>query len=71
MPVTMTLEAYAAGKRDEIHTDVLLKPGKLATNVVKHFERQYCKTKRTQRLLDDRETRKGPLSFPKPLETST
>ncbi|XVF35544.1 hypothetical protein REPUB_Repub18cG0154900 [Reevesia pubescens] len=26
---------------------------------VKHFDRQYGKTKRTQRLLDDRETRRG------------
>ncbi|XVF35545.1 hypothetical protein REPUB_Repub18cG0154900 [Reevesia pubescens] len=33
---------------------------------VKHFDRQYGKTKRTQRLLDDRETRRGPLSLPQP-----
>ncbi|PPD75697.1 hypothetical protein GOBAR_DD27385 [Gossypium barbadense] len=26
----------------------------------------YCKTKRTQRLLDDKETRRGPLSLPQP-----
>ncbi|EOY29576.1 hypothetical protein QUC31_020721 [Theobroma cacao] len=33
---------------------------------VKHFDRQYCMTKRTQRLLDDRETRRGPLLLPQP-----
>ncbi|GKU87187.1 hypothetical protein SLEP1_g1631 [Rubroshorea leprosula] len=26
---------------------------------VKHFDRQYCKNKRMQRLLDDKETRRG------------
>ncbi|EOY29578.1 Cytochrome c oxidase, subunit Vib family protein isoform 3, partial [Theobroma cacao] len=31
-----------------------------------HFDRQYCMTKRTQRLLDDRETRRGPLLLPQP-----
>ncbi|EOY29577.1 Cytochrome c oxidase isoform 2, partial [Theobroma cacao] len=32
---------------------------------VKHFDRQYCMTKRTQRLLDDRETRRdyGAVAF--------
>ncbi|XP_022750234.1 cytochrome c oxidase assembly factor 6 homolog isoform X2 [Durio zibethinus] len=104
----MMLEAYAAGKRDEIHTDVLLKArqacykardafysclemqsDKKPTEIgsvgllypteckrsrdeyvmncraswVKHFDRQYCKTKRTQRLLDDRETRRGIMEL--------
>ncbi|KDP38665.1 hypothetical protein JCGZ_04018 [Jatropha curcas] len=31
---------------------------------VKHFDRQYCKNKRTQRLLDDKDARRGPLSLP-------
>ncbi|GAV83125.1 COX6B domain-containing protein [Cephalotus follicularis] len=32
---------------------------------VKHFDRQYCKNKKVQRLLDDgAETRRGPLSLP-------
>ncbi|KAJ4840971.1 hypothetical protein Tsubulata_018166 [Turnera subulata] len=33
---------------------------------VKHFDRQYCKNKRVQRLLDDRDARRGPLSLPQP-----
>ncbi|KAA8522883.1 hypothetical protein F0562_009306 [Nyssa sinensis] len=28
---------------------------------VKHFDRQYCAKKRVQRLLDDNESRRGPL----------
>ncbi|KZV45401.1 hypothetical protein F511_42756 [Dorcoceras hygrometricum] len=31
---------------------------------VKHFDRQYCAKKRVQRLLDDNESRRGPLSLP-------
>ncbi|CAL1358783.1 unnamed protein product [Linum trigynum] len=31
---------------------------------VKHFDRLYCKEKRVQRLLDDKETRGGPLVLP-------
>ncbi|CAN1166677.1 hypothetical protein LINPERHAP2_LOCUS26824 [Linum perenne] len=31
---------------------------------VKHFDRLYCKDKKVQRLLDDRETRRGPLILP-------
>ncbi|CAI0542427.1 unnamed protein product [Linum tenue] len=31
---------------------------------VKHFDRLYCKEKRVQRLLDDKETRGGPLILP-------
>ncbi|KAH6819211.1 Cytochrome c oxidase [Perilla frutescens var. frutescens] len=30
---------------------------------VKHFDRQYCAKKRVQRLLDDNEPRRGPLSL--------
>ncbi|KAJ8753099.1 hypothetical protein K2173_017634 [Erythroxylum novogranatense] len=33
---------------------------------VKHFDRLYCRNKRVQRLLDDRDTRRGPLSLPQP-----
>ncbi|KAK1417172.1 hypothetical protein QVD17_26295 [Tagetes erecta] len=31
---------------------------------VKHFDRQYCAKKRVQRLLDDNESRRGPMSLP-------
>ncbi|KAI3775368.1 hypothetical protein L1987_49941 [Smallanthus sonchifolius] len=31
---------------------------------VKHFDRQYCAKKRVQRLLDDNESRRGPISLP-------
>ncbi|GAB4832707.1 hypothetical protein Ancab_006724 [Ancistrocladus abbreviatus] len=31
---------------------------------VKHFDRQYCAKKRVQRLLEDNESRRGPLSLP-------
>ncbi|XP_034699184.1 uncharacterized protein LOC117924616 isoform X2 [Vitis riparia] len=33
---------------------------------VKHFDRQYCSKKRVQRLLDDNESRRGPLLLPQP-----
>ncbi|KAI3715005.1 hypothetical protein L6452_21968 [Arctium lappa] len=33
---------------------------------VKHFDRQYCAKKRVQRLLDDNESRRGPMSLPQP-----
>ncbi|XP_009790291.1 uncharacterized protein LOC107783785 [Nicotiana tabacum] len=33
---------------------------------VKHFDRQYCAKKKVQRLLDDNESRRGPLSLPQP-----
>lgn len=33
---------------------------------VKHFDRQYCAKKRAQRLLDDNESRRGPLTLPQP-----
>ncbi|XP_073273951.1 uncharacterized protein [Primulina huaijiensis] len=33
---------------------------------VKHFDRQYCAKKRVQRLLDDNDSRRGPLSLPQP-----
>nr|GLL20306.1 uncharacterized protein LOC109191807 isoform X1 [Ipomoea trifida] len=33
---------------------------------VKHFDRQYCAKKRVQRLLDDNESRRGPLLLPQP-----
>ncbi|XP_074281265.1 uncharacterized protein LOC141606149 [Silene latifolia] len=33
---------------------------------VKHFDRQYCAKKRGQRLLDDNEMRRGPLTLPQP-----
>ncbi|KAK6944366.1 Cytochrome c oxidase, subunit VIb [Dillenia turbinata] len=33
---------------------------------VKHFDRQYCAKKRVQRLLDDKDNRKGPLKLPQP-----
>ncbi|KAF7116041.1 hypothetical protein RHSIM_RhsimUnG0039700 [Rhododendron simsii] len=33
---------------------------------VKHFDRQYASKKRLQRLLDDNESRRGPLSLPQP-----
>ncbi|XVE97482.1 hypothetical protein REPUB_Repub03eG0023500 [Reevesia pubescens] len=107
----MALEAYVLAKREEIHTDVLLKAREACYKArdafysclekesdkkpieigsvgllypteckrsrdeyikncraswVKHFDRHYSKTKRTQRLLDDRETRRGPLSLPQP-----
>ncbi|KAI7728528.1 hypothetical protein M8C21_001055 [Ambrosia artemisiifolia] len=31
---------------------------------VTHFDRQYCAKKRAQRLLDDNESRRGPISLP-------
>ncbi|PSS21031.1 Cytochrome c oxidase assembly factor like [Actinidia chinensis var. chinensis] len=31
---------------------------------VKHFDRQYASKKRLQRLLDDNESRRGPLALP-------
>ncbi|CAN0838439.1 hypothetical protein LINGRAHAP2_LOCUS2152 [Linum grandiflorum] len=31
---------------------------------VKHFDRLYCKEKKMQRLLDDQDTRRGPLILP-------
>ncbi|XP_057967496.1 uncharacterized protein LOC131157396 isoform X2 [Malania oleifera] len=33
---------------------------------VKHFDRDYCSKKRVRRLLDDNESRRGPLSLPQP-----
>ena len=33
---------------------------------MKHFDRQYCSKKRVQRLLDDNESRRGPLLLPQP-----
>ncbi|KAI5676148.1 hypothetical protein M9H77_07098 [Catharanthus roseus] len=33
---------------------------------VKHFDNQYCRNKTVQRLLDDKESRRGPLSLPQP-----
>ncbi|XP_048323658.2 cytochrome c oxidase subunit 6B-like protein new16 isoform X2 [Ziziphus jujuba] len=33
---------------------------------VNHFDRQYCKNRRVQRLLDDKESRRGPLLLPQP-----
>ncbi|EXB53903.1 hypothetical protein L484_002942 [Morus notabilis] len=33
---------------------------------VNHFDRQYCRNIRVQRLLDDRDTRRGPLVLPQP-----
>ncbi|XP_050228189.1 uncharacterized protein LOC126677554 [Mercurialis annua] len=33
---------------------------------VKHFDRLYSKNKRVQRLLDDKDSRRGPLSLPQP-----
>ncbi|CAH9148490.1 unnamed protein product [Cuscuta epithymum] len=33
---------------------------------VKHFDRQYCVKKRVQRLLDDDESKSGPLVLPQP-----
>ncbi|KAH7853223.1 hypothetical protein Vadar_000221 [Vaccinium darrowii] len=36
------------------------------TTWVKHFDRQYASKKRLQRLLDDNESRRGPLSLPQP-----
>ncbi|XP_043702267.1 uncharacterized protein LOC122652555 isoform X1 [Telopea speciosissima] len=33
---------------------------------VKHFDRQYCAKKRVQRLLDNDESRRGPMSLPQP-----
>uniref|UniRef100_A0A2N9G0N2 Cytochrome c oxidase assembly factor 6 n=1 Tax=Fagus sylvatica TaxID=28930 RepID=A0A2N9G0N2_FAGSY len=33
---------------------------------VNHFDRQYCKNKRLNRLLDDKESRRGPLMLPQP-----
>ncbi|CAA3013458.1 cytochrome c oxidase assembly factor 6 isoform X2 [Olea europaea subsp. europaea] len=38
---------------------------------VKHFDRQYCAKKRVQRLLDDNESRRGPLSLPQPYTFKT
>ncbi|KAF8389199.1 hypothetical protein HHK36_025892 [Tetracentron sinense] len=33
---------------------------------VKHFDRQYCAKKKVQRLLDNDESRRGPMSLPQP-----
>ncbi|KAB1211892.1 hypothetical protein CJ030_MR5G000953 [Morella rubra] len=33
---------------------------------VKHFDRQYCRSRRVQRLLDDKDSRPGPLTLPQP-----
>ncbi|KAI6680430.1 hypothetical protein NL676_034311 [Syzygium grande] len=33
---------------------------------VKHFDRQYCKNKTLQRLLDDKDSKRGPLTLPQP-----
>ncbi|GMH27295.1 hypothetical protein Nepgr_029138 [Nepenthes gracilis] len=33
---------------------------------VKHFDRQYCANKRVRRLLEDSDSRRGPLSLPQP-----
>ncbi|EEF38831.1 conserved hypothetical protein [Ricinus communis] len=33
---------------------------------VKHFDRLYARDKRVQRLLDDKDSRRGPLSLPQP-----
>ncbi|XP_043805938.1 uncharacterized protein LOC110630952 isoform X2 [Manihot esculenta] len=33
---------------------------------VKHFDRLYCKNKRVERLLDDKDSRPGSLSLPQP-----
>ncbi|KAE8126096.1 hypothetical protein FH972_020842 [Carpinus fangiana] len=33
---------------------------------VKHFDRQYCRNRRVQRLLDDKDSRRGPLTLPQP-----
>ncbi|KAI4377728.1 hypothetical protein MLD38_015309 [Melastoma candidum] len=33
---------------------------------VKHFDRLYCRNKTLQRLLDDKDTRRGPMALPQP-----
>ncbi|KAI3943109.1 hypothetical protein MKW92_014457 [Papaver armeniacum] len=34
---------------------------------VKHFDRQYREKKKVQRLLDNDDSRRGPMSLPKPI----
>ncbi|XP_068345234.1 uncharacterized protein [Pyrus communis] len=36
------------------------------TSWVKHFDALYCKNKSLKRLLDDKDSRRGPLSLPQP-----
>ncbi|KAK2631289.1 hypothetical protein EUGRSUZ_L03135 [Eucalyptus grandis] len=33
---------------------------------VKHFDRQYCRNKTLKRLLDDKDAKRGPSTFPQP-----
>ncbi|PON54565.1 Cytochrome c oxidase, subunit VIb [Parasponia andersonii] len=33
---------------------------------VNHFDRQYCRNRRVHRLLDDKDSRRGPLVLPQP-----
>ncbi|XP_023529846.1 cytochrome c oxidase assembly factor 6 [Cucurbita pepo subsp. pepo] len=33
---------------------------------VKHFDRKFCQNSRVQRLLDDKDSRRGPLVLPQP-----
>ncbi|OWM65815.1 cytochrome c oxidase assembly factor 6 [Punica granatum] len=33
---------------------------------VKHFDRLYCRNKTVQRLLDDKDSKRGPMSLPQP-----
>ncbi|KAG6625669.1 hypothetical protein CIPAW_16G114400 [Carya illinoinensis] len=52
----------------KVHTTCSLKPDKLAACYrVKHFiARLYCRNRRVQRLLDDKEARGGPSTLPQP-----
>ncbi|KHN18325.1 hypothetical protein glysoja_006738 [Glycine soja] len=58
------LEKESDKKPTEIASVGLLYPVECKT--VKHFDRQYCQNKRVQRLLDDKGSRRGPLTLPQP-----
>ncbi|GFS41590.1 hypothetical protein Acr_00g0075240 [Actinidia rufa] len=61
----MAVEAFASQNPDTVNTDVLSE-ARQACYKVKHFDRQYASKKRLQRLLDDNESRRGPLTLPQP-----
>ncbi|CAL9244029.1 unnamed protein product [Arabidopsis halleri] len=71
------LEKESGKKPTEIATVGLLYPTECSSSRtqfvnncrsswVKHFDREYCRNKRVQRLLDDGGERKGPMSLPQP-----
>ncbi|KAL6221562.1 hypothetical protein ACLB2K_004958 [Fragaria x ananassa] len=71
------LEKESDKKQTEIGSKGLLYPAQckpardqfvnnLRASWVKHFDALHCKSRSLKRLLDDKESRRGPLSLPQP-----